>query len=125
MTTTAPAPIVRPRLSSTLFAERDELERDIRNNDAKIARLAVSPRWNWLELRTARIVKRSFERSLILLGIEIDLALEREVQNMEWLMSLSQVSSSSLIEPSTGELMSSQEEVRARIDLAWRTVYSR
>ncbi|KAI4934859.1 hypothetical protein J4E85_002720 [Alternaria conjuncta] len=107
MTTTAPAPIVRPRLSSTLFAERDELERDIRNNDAKIARLAVSPRWNWLELRTARIVKRSFERSLILLGIEIDLALEREVQNMEWLMSLS------------------QEEVRARIDLAWRTVYSR
>ena len=125
MTTTAPAPIVRPRLSSTLFAERDELERDIRNNDAKIARLAVSPRWNWLELRTARIVKRSFERSLILLGIEIDLALEREVQNIEWLMSLSQVSSSSLIAPSTSELISSQEEVRARIDLAWRTVYSR
>jgi len=73
----------------------------------------------------ARIVKRSFERSLILLGIETDLALEREIQNIEWLMSLSQVSSSSLIEPSTDELMSSQEELRARIDLAWRTVYSR
>ncbi|KAI4952411.1 hypothetical protein J4E91_002881 [Alternaria rosae] len=106
MTTASPAPVVRSRLSSSLIAERDVFEQDIINNNTAIARWAVSPRWNWRELRAARIVKRRFEREVTLLGIEIDIALERETRNMEWLGSLS------------------QEELRARIDLAWGAVYS-
>ncbi|KAI5377277.1 hypothetical protein J4E82_004070 [Alternaria postmessia] len=84
------APLPRPRIASTLIAERDGLEQDIRNNNAAIEQWAVLPRWNWQELQVARILGRRLEREVILLTIEIDIALTREVANMEWLMSLSQ-----------------------------------
>jgi hypothetical protein len=83
----------RPRLVSTLIAERDGLIQDIINSNAKIAELELSPRWNESELHAAYVFKRSFRRTLIRLADEIDEALEREVRNMEWLLSLSQVSS--------------------------------
>ncbi|CAG5164036.1 uncharacterized protein ALTATR162_LOCUS6599 [Alternaria atra] len=86
-------PTSRPRFASTLIAERDSLEQDIRNNNAAIARWAVMPRWNWRELRAARILQRRLDREVILLTIDIDIALTREADNMEWLLSLSQVSS--------------------------------
>jgi hypothetical protein len=86
-------PASRPRFASTLIAERDNLEQDIRDNNAAIARWGVMPRWNWRELRAAGVLQRRLEREVILLTIEIDIALTREADNMEWLMSLSQVSS--------------------------------
>ncbi|CAN9188322.1 unnamed protein product [Alternaria sp. RS040] len=101
------APLPHPRIASTLIAERDVLEQDIRNNNAAIEQWAVLPRWNWQELRAARILARRLEREVILLTIEIDIALTREVANMEWLMSLS------------------QEELRTRLRLAWRAVLFR
>jgi hypothetical protein len=97
MVTQAPARrFRRSRQSSSLIAERDSIERDIIKNNATISRLAVKPRWNSFRLNAARVVKRRLDREIILLGIEIDLALDREAKNMEWLMSLSQVSSSIL-----------------------------
>jgi hypothetical protein len=97
MVTQAPARRSRrSRQSSSLIAERDSIERDIIKNNATIARLAVKPRWNSFRLNAARVVKRRLDSEIILLGIEIDLALDREAKNMEWLMSLSQVSSSIL-----------------------------
>jgi hypothetical protein len=89
--------ISRPRFSGKLIAERDALEQDILNNNAAIARWAVSPRWNWRELEAARVVQRRFECEVILLTIEIDIALERELNNLTWLMAQSQVSSSNSI----------------------------
>ncbi|KAH6883337.1 hypothetical protein BKA58DRAFT_397535 [Alternaria rosae] len=96
MTTASPAP------SSALVSPPRSLRSMTSLSKTSSTTTRPSPRWNWRELRAARIVKRRFEREVILLGIEIDIALERETRNMEWLGSLS------------------QEELRARIYLAWR-----
>ena len=119
------APLSRPRIASTLIAERDGLEQDIRNNNAAIEQWAVLPRWNWQELRAARILGRRLEREVILPTIEIDIALMREVANMEWLMSLSQVSSRMPVDFPTHQLTHLKEELRTRLQLAWRAVLSR
>ncbi|KAG9194400.1 hypothetical protein G6011_04435 [Alternaria panax] len=96
-----------PLFASPLIAERDGLEKDVRDNNAAIERWAVTPRWNWQQLRAARILQRRLDREVILLTIDIDIALTRGADNMEWLMSLS------------------QEELRNCLQLTWQAVLSR